>query len=107
MIAVNGAGDHNPELKSAVDIYNTAMGVIGIKNAGQAGYKFVKNLPKQSKTLLQENKALGGLLASKYSEWKRIVSPKIKGLSPTESNFSLNRRRCLRPSHRLNQRGSP
>ena len=56
----------DPELKRAVDIYNTAMGVIGIKNAGQAGYKFVKNLPKQSKTLLQENKALRSLLASKY-----------------------------------------
>ena len=86
-IAVNAQVITNPELKSAVDIYNTAMGVIGIKNAGQAGYKFVKNLPRQSKTLLQENKALRGLLASKYSEWKRIVSPKIKGLSPTEKQL--------------------
>ncbi len=106
-IAVNAQVITDPELKRAVDIYNTASGVIGIKNAGQAGYKFVKNLPRQSKTLLQENKALRGLLASKYSEWKRIVSPKIKGLSPTESNFSLSRRRCLRPSHRPLQRGSP
>ena len=86
-IAVNAQVITDPELKRAVDIYNTAMGVIGIKNAGQAGYKFVKNLPRQSKTLLQENKALRGLLASKYSEWKRIVSPKIKGLSPTEKQL--------------------
>ena len=86
-IAVNAQVITDPELKLAVDIYNTAMGVIGIKNAGQAGYKFVKNLPRQSKTLLQENKALRGLLASKYSEWKRIVSPKIKGLSPTEKQL--------------------
>ena len=86
-IAVNAQVITDPELKSAVDIYNTAMGVIGIKNAGQAGYKFVKNLPKQSKTLLQENKALRGLLASKYSDWKRIVSPKIKGLSPAEKQL--------------------
>ena len=86
-IAVNTQVITDPELKRAVDIYNTAMGVIGIKNAGQAGYKFVKNLPRQSKTLLQENKALRGLLASKYSEWKRIVSPKIKGLSPTEKQL--------------------
>ena len=86
-IAVNAQVITDPELKRAVDIYNTAMGVIGIKNAGQAGYKFVKNLPRQSKELLQENKALRGLLASKYSEWKRIVSPKIKGLSPTEKQL--------------------
>ena len=86
-IAVNAQVITDPELKRAVDIYNTAMGVIGIKNAGHAGYKFVKNLPRQSKTLLQENKALRGLLASKYSEWKRIVSPKIKGLSPTEKQL--------------------
>ena len=86
-IAVNAQVITDPELKRAVDIYNTAMGVIGIKNAGQAGYKFVKNLPKQSKTLLQENKALRGLLASKYSDWKRIVSPKIDGLSPAEKQL--------------------
>ena len=86
-IAVNAQVITDPELKLAVDIYNTAMGVIGIKNAGQAGYKFVKNLPKQSKTLLQENKALRGLLASKYSEWKRIVSPKIDGLSLAEKQL--------------------
>ena len=86
-IAVNAQVITDPELKLAVDIYNTAMGVIGIKNAGQAGYKFVKNLPKQSKTLLQENKALRSLLVSKYSDWKRIVSPKIKGLSPAEKQL--------------------
>ena len=86
-IAVNAQVITDPELKLAVDIYNTAMGVIGIKNAGQAGYKFVKNLPKQSKTLLQENKALRSLLASKYLDWKRIVSPKIDGLSPAEKQL--------------------
>ena len=86
-IAVNTQVITDPELKRAVDIYNTAMGVIGIKNAGQAGYKFVKNLPRQSKTLLQENKALRNLLASKYSDWKRIVSLKIKGLSPAEKQL--------------------
>ena len=86
-IAVNAQVITNPELKLAVDIYNTAMGVIGLKNAGQTGYKFVKNLPKQSKTWLQENKALRSLLASKYSDWKRIVSQKIDGLSPSEKQL--------------------
>ena len=86
-IAVNTQAITSPELKSAVDIYNTAMGVIGLKNLGQAGYKFIKNLPEQSKKLLQENKALGSLLVSKYLDWKRIVSPKIDGLSPAEKQL--------------------
>ena len=37
--------------------------------------------------MLQENKALRGLLASKYSDWKRIVSPKIDGLSLAEKQL--------------------
>ena len=86
-IAVNTQAITSPELKSAVDIYNTAMGIIGLKNAGQAGYKFIKNLPEQSKKLLQEDKALGSLLVSKYLDWKRIVSPKIDGLSPAEKQL--------------------
>nr|WP_314759949.1 hypothetical protein [uncultured Porphyromonas sp.] len=86
-IAVNAQVITDPELKLAVDIYNTAMGIIGLKNAGQAGYKFVKNLPEQSKKLLQENKALGSLLVSKYLDWKRIVSPKIDGLSLAEKQL--------------------
>ena len=86
-IAVNTQAITSPELKSAVDIYNTAMGIIGLKNAGQAGYKFIKNLPEQSKKLLQENKALGSLLVSKYLDWKRIVSPKIDGLSLAEKQL--------------------
>ena len=63
------------------------MGIIGLKNAGQAGYKFIENLPEQSKKLLQENKALGSLLVSKYLDWKRIVSPKIDGLSLAEKQL--------------------
>ena len=86
-IAVNTQAITSPELKAAVDIYNTAMGVIGLKNLGQAGYKFIKNLPEQSKKLLQENKALGSLLVSKYLDWKRIVSPKIDGLSLAEKQL--------------------
>ena len=86
-IAVNAQVITDPELKLAVDIYNTAMGIIGLKNAGQAGYKFIKNLPEQSKKLLQENKALGSLLVSKYLDWKRIVSPKIDGLSLAEKQL--------------------
>ena len=86
-IAVNTQAITSPELKSAVDIYNTALGVIGLKNLGQAGYKFIKNLPEQSKKLLQENKALGSLLVSKYLDWKRIVSPKIDDLSLAEKQL--------------------
>ena len=69
-IAVNAQVITDPKLKLAVDIYNTAMGVIGIKNAGQAGYKFVKNLPEETKKLLQRNGELRKMLSQRYQVWK-------------------------------------
>jgi hypothetical protein len=63
----------DPELKLAVDIYNTAMGVIGIKNAGQAGYKFVKNLPSETKRILQQGQ-LKDILRRLYVEFKARIS---------------------------------
>ena len=69
-IAVNTQVITDPELKLAVDIYNTAMGGIGLKNAGQAGYKFVKNLPEETKKLLQRNGELRKMLSQRYQVWK-------------------------------------
>ncbi|MBF1355931.1 MAG: hypothetical protein HXM74_06235, partial [Mogibacterium diversum] len=72
-IAVNAQVITDPELKLAVDIYNTAMGVIGIKNAGQAGYKFVKNLPSETKRILQQGQ-LKDILRRLYVEFKARIS---------------------------------
>ena len=72
-IAVNAQVITDPELKRAVDIYNTAMGVIGLKNAGQAGYKFVKNLPSETKRILQQGQ-LKDILRRLYVEFKARIS---------------------------------
>ena len=72
-IAVNAQVITDPKLKLAVDIYNTAMGVIGLKNAGQAGYKFVKNLPSETKRILQQGQ-LKDILRRLYVEFKARIS---------------------------------
>ena len=56
--------DPNSSLGQVVNSYNLAMGVIGIKNLGQAGYKFAKNLPQATKELLQKNGSLRAKLIS-------------------------------------------
>ena len=71
-IAVNTQAISSPRVKEAVDIYNAAMGLIGLKNIGQGGYKFVKNLPEQTKKLLEENKEIRSVLVAKYLEWNRF-----------------------------------
>lgn len=86
-VAVNTQVITNPQVKEAVGIYNSAMALIGIKNAGQAGYKFIKNLPEQSHRLLQENTALKGFLVSKYQEWKQLART---------SNLSASEKQLLR-----------
>ncbi|GIM53288.1 hypothetical protein CAPN004_23170 [Capnocytophaga cynodegmi] len=62
------------------------MGVIGIKNLGQGGYKFVKNLPEQTKKLLQQNKSLRNELVAKYLEWQTLIT-KIDDLTDAEKRL--------------------
>lgn len=65
-IAVNTQTVSNPEFRKLVDNYNLAMGLIGIKQIGQAGYKFVKNLPEETRILLQRNGELRQMLLKRY-----------------------------------------
>ncbi|SPV25501.1 Uncharacterised protein [Capnocytophaga ochracea] len=69
--------DPNSLLGQVANSYNLAMGVIGIKNLGQAGYKFAKNLPQATKELLQKNGNLRSLLVEKYLSY-RIAITKLK-----------------------------
>jgi len=74
-IAVNTQDiDPNSLLGQVVNSYNLAMGVIGIKNLGQAGYKFAKNLPQATKELLQKNGNLRAKLISYYQKWQTEVA---------------------------------
>ena len=66
--------DPNSSLGQVVNSYNLAMGVIGIKNLGQAGYKFAKNLPQATKNLLQKNGSLRAKLISYYQKWQTEVA---------------------------------
>ena len=66
--------DPNSSLGQVVNSYNLAMGVIGIKNLGQAGYKFAKNLPQATKELLQKNGNLRTKLISYYQKWQTEVA---------------------------------
>ena len=73
-IAVNTQIASNPRVKEAVDIYNAAMGLIGLKNIGQGGYKFIKNLPERTKELLQKGEDLRVSLQQRYLKWKTLTN---------------------------------
>ena len=60
--------DPNSSLGQVVNSYNLAMGVIGIKNLGQAGYKFAKNLPQATKELLQKKGNLRNEIIGYYQK---------------------------------------
>lgn len=64
----------NPEMKSAIDAYNMAMGVIGIKNVGKGIVNFAKNLPEQTRLLLAKNQSLRNLIIARYLDWKIAVT---------------------------------
>ncbi len=73
-IAVNTDKITDSDIKAVVDIYNGAMGVIGLKNLGKGGYQFVKNLPDKTKKLLQENKGIRILFKDSYLKFKSKFS---------------------------------
>ena len=78
--------DPNSSLGQVVNSYNLAMGVIGIKNLGQAGYKFAKNLPQATRELLQKNGSLRVQLAKRYQDWKKGIE-KLKTLNKEERDL--------------------
>ena len=87
--------DPHSSLGQVVNSYNLAMGVIGIKNLGQAGYKFAKNLPQATKELLQKNGNLRVQLAKRYQGWKKgieelKVSKKFEKLTDEERKLLDN-----------------
>jgi hypothetical protein len=81
-IAVNVA-DVSPELRPAVDAYNMAMGIIGVKNLGKGVVNFARELPDNVKTLVRENKGIRDLLAARYIEWKTVAT-KLDHLTDAE-----------------------
>ncbi|MFM9403416.1 deaminase domain-containing protein [Myroides odoratimimus] len=76
----------SPEVKEVVDSYNLAMGIIGMKNVAVGGYKFVQQIPKQTRELIENNKSVRDLLASQYMKWKALTT-KASKLSLEEKNL--------------------
>ena len=73
-ISVNTQVVSSPKVKEIVDIYNAAIGLIGLKNLGQSGYKSVKNLLKfgEDKDLKQTFKEYYISFKSKLSHSKAL-----------------------------------
>ncbi|MDR0864230.1 MAG: hypothetical protein LBO74_04765 [Candidatus Symbiothrix sp.] len=63
----------NSNLGQAVDIYNLAMGIVGVKNVGKGVVNFAKELPASVKTLINENKSIKSLITSQYLDWQIAV----------------------------------
>ena len=82
-IAVNTQVVSSPKVKEIVDIYNAAMGLIGLKNLGQSGYKSVKNLLKfgEDKDLKQTFKEYYISFKSKLSHSKALGEYDELGMS--------------------------
>jgi hypothetical protein len=64
----------NSNLGKAVDAYNLAMGIVGIKNVGKGVVNFAKELPANVKTLIKENKSIKTLIVAKYLDWQIAVT---------------------------------
>lgn len=84
-IAVNTT-NVSPQVKEVVNIYNLGMGIIGLKNLSVGGYKFIKDLPENTKTLLQQNKGLRNSLIAHYTKWKTLTR-NLDNLSDVEKQL--------------------
>jgi hypothetical protein len=87
--------DPNSLLGQVVNSYNLAMGVIGIKNLGQAGYKFAKNLPQATKELLQKKGNLRAQLVAYYQKWQNKVSKLDETISYNQKEIVFKQRKTF------------
>ena len=87
--------DPNSLLGQVVNSYNLAMGVIGIKNLGQAGYKFAKNLPQATRELLQKKGNLRAQLVAYYQKWQNKVSKLDETISYNQKEIVFKQRKTF------------
>lgn len=66
--------DSDSYLGEAVEAYNLAMGVIGVKNTVQGGYRFIKNLNPEVLNRVKNNQGIRDLLKSSYLKFKSKLS---------------------------------
>jgi hypothetical protein len=79
-----------PKLTTATNVFNGAMGVVGLKNLiTNTGIRsFAKNLPSQVKQAFNDSKEIKSILAAKYLDWKIAVT-EIIDLKPLEQELII------------------
>lgn len=82
-IGVNTSTITDPNFKAAVDIYNAAMGGIGLKNSAKGLIGFTNGLPDATKTLLAQGQPLKSTLSKGHTAWQSAVS-KLTSITANE-----------------------
>ncbi len=80
--AVNHA-DVSSKMKGCVDIYNGAMGLIGVYHVGKGVVNFATKLTESTKDVLRQNQSLQAIIKSKYLDWQAEIA-KLGDLTPEE-----------------------
>jgi hypothetical protein len=64
----------SPQLRSTVDNFNLAMGVIGISHVGRGLYHFGANLADNTKLALANNESIRAIVTAKFLDWKVSIT---------------------------------
>jgi hypothetical protein len=72
-ITVNAA-EVAPELQPMVNIFNGAMGIIGVKNLTNGVANYAKQIPDKIKGMIRRNESIKQALFDAYLEWKVAVT---------------------------------
>ncbi|MDR1348461.1 MAG: hypothetical protein LBJ63_08580, partial [Prevotellaceae bacterium] len=68
----------SPQMANVVNIFNGAMGLIGLKNLGagivKGTYNVAKEIPQAVRALLKENKSIRALIIAKYLEYRIAIT---------------------------------
>ncbi len=77
-----------PRLATATNVFNGAMGVVGLKNLiTNSGIRsFATNLPSQVKQAFKDSKEIKSIIAAEYLKWKIAVT-EIKNISLAEQEL--------------------
>ncbi|WP_341965870.1 fibronectin type III domain-containing protein [Flavobacterium psychrophilum] len=77
-----------PRLATATNVFNGAMGLVGLKNlVTNTGIRsFATNLPSQVKQAFKDNKEIKSIIAAKYLDWKVAVT-ELKDINPIEQQL--------------------
>ncbi len=85
-IVVNTQTITNPQIQQVVNIYNGAMGLIGVYHVGKGIVNFAKSLPDATQNLLRGNKSLKDIFTAQYIKWKEFTA-NLDNFTPAEKEL--------------------